>query len=347
MGLSKTILEYLDDHNILIAEMGARHKGDIKILAKMVEPDYGIITTIGPQHLETFKSLETIEDTKFELAENLKQDGVMIFNGDSNSTKKLYDRFDGKKYLVCDKNGFSYAEDIEINSRGSKFKLYIDGKQFDIETELLGKCNIDNIVTASTVAYLLEVPREDIENAVKELQPTKHRLEIIKNNACTVIDDSYNSNIIGCKEALDTLNMFKGKKIVITPGMVELGNEQSEINFKFGGMIADVADYIIIMNNVNKNEILSGAIAHNFKKENIFSSNNCDNSFVATWFIYSLEVANKLSKGITVVCKSFLYLLNIKPLSSSLYSFLNFILPLFIYDSIVSLENAQNLPSGG
>ena len=270
MGLSKTILEYLDDHNILIAEMGARHKGDIKILAKMVEPDYGIITTIGPQHLETFKSLETIEDTKFELAENLKQDGVMIFNGDSNSTKKLYDRFDGKKYLVCDKNGFSYAEDIEINSRGSKFKLYIDGKQFDIETELLGKCNIDNIVTASTVAYLLEVPREDIENAVKELQPTKHRLEIIKNNACTVIDDSYNSNIIGCKEALDTLNMFKGKKIVITPGMVELGNEQSEINFKFGGMIADVADYIIIMNNVNKNEILSGAIAHNFKKENIF-----------------------------------------------------------------------------
>ena len=96
MGLSKTILEYLDDHNILIAEMGARHKGDIKILAKMVEPDYGIITTIGPQHLETFKSLETIEDTKFELAENLKQDGVMIFNGDSNSTKKLYDRFDGK-----------------------------------------------------------------------------------------------------------------------------------------------------------------------------------------------------------------------------------------------------------
>jgi len=150
MGLSKTILEYLDDHNILIAEMGARHKGDIKILAKMIEPDYGIITTIGPQHLETFKSLETIEDTKFELAENLKQDGVMIFNGDSNSTKKLYDRFDGKKYLVCDKNGFSYAEDIEINSRGSKFKLYIDGKQFDIETELLGKCNIDNIVTAST-----------------------------------------------------------------------------------------------------------------------------------------------------------------------------------------------------
>lgn len=270
MGISKTILECLDDHEVFIAEMGARHKGDIKLVAQMVEPDYGIITTIGAQHLETFKSITTIEDTKFELAENLSQDGVMIFNGDSNSTKKLYDRFSGKKFLVCDKNGFSYAEDIKLTSEGSKFKFLIDGKIIDIETKLLGKCNIDNIVTAATVAYLLGVDIEEMQLAIKELEPTKHRLEIIKSSSCIVIDDSYNSNIIGCQEALDTLNMFSGKKIVITPGMVELGSEQSEMNFKYGAMIADVADYIIIMNNTNKNELLSGAISHNFKRENIF-----------------------------------------------------------------------------
>ncbi len=270
MGLSKTILNDLDDHDIFVAEMGARHIGDIKILAKMVEPNYGIITTIGPQHLETFKSIEVIENTKFELAENLKPDGVMVFNGDSQSSRKLYDRFKGEKYLACDKEGYSYADNIKMDSQGSTFDLFLNGQKLEVKTKLLGKCNIDNIVTASTLAHLLGITYKDIISAIKDLSPSKHRLELMKNNYCTIIDDSYNCNIVGSKEALDVLSRFEGRKIVITPGMVELGNEQSQANFKLGTLIADVADYIIIMNNVNKNEILSGAISHNFNREHIF-----------------------------------------------------------------------------
>ncbi len=270
MGLSKTILQELDDHDIFIAEMGARHRGDIKILAKMVEPDYGIITTIGPQHLETFKTLEMIEKTKFELAQGLKENGIMVFNGDSKSTRNLFLKYQGKKYLACDRNGYAYADNIYLNESGSHFDLFLNGVRYEARTKLLGKCNINNIVTAASLAHIMGISGQDIISSIRQLEPSKHRLELLKNNYCTIIDDSYNCNVVGSKEALDVLAKFEGKKIVITPGIVELGSSQSQENFKLGTLIADVADYIIIMNNVNKNEILSGAISHNFKRENIF-----------------------------------------------------------------------------
>lgn len=270
MGLTKTILENLDDHDVLIAEMGAKHKGDIELLAKMIKPDYGILTTIGPQHLETFKNLQTIEQTKYELPQNLAANGVMVFNGDSSSTKKLYTMFQGEKYLACDKNGFSYVENVGVDGGGSQFDLIMDGQVIKIKTKLLGRCNINNIVTAATLAYILGISKEDIASAIRTLSPSPHRLELIKNNFSTIIDDSYNSNMVGASEALNVLSKFGGNKIVVTPGLVEMGKAQSEINFKFGAMIADVADFVVIMNETNKNQLLSGAISHKFNNDRIF-----------------------------------------------------------------------------
>lgn len=270
MGLTKTILENLDDHDVFVAEMGARHIGDIQILTKMVKPGFAIITSIGEQHIETFKTLENIENTKYELAKGVKENGIVIFNADTPSTRKLYQRFKGEKYLTCEEDSFAYAKNIETNSSGSKFELVIDGKKMNVQTKLLGKFNINNIVTASALAYLLGISENDIASAIKTLTPTPHRLEILKNDYCTIIDDSYNSNIVGSKQAMEVLGSFDGIKIVVTPGIVELGAEQSQANFKLGTYIADVADYIIIMNNVNKNELFSGAISHNFRKERIY-----------------------------------------------------------------------------
>lgn len=270
MGLTKTILENLDDHDVFIAEMGARHKGDIEVLAKLVKPNYGILTTIGMQHLETFKNLQTIEETKNELVLNLEENGIMVFNGDSISTKKLYAKCTCEKYLACDKSGFSYADNINFDKNGSQFVLHIDGQTIELKTKLLGRCNINNIVTAATLAYILGITKEDIVSAVQALSPTPHRLEIIKSENLTIIDDSYNSNLIGASEALNVLSKFSGNKIVVSPGFVEMGREQSQANFKLGGLIADVADYFVIMNDTNKNELLSGAIAHGFDRKKIF-----------------------------------------------------------------------------
>ena len=115
---------------------------------------------------------------------------------------------------------------------------------------------------------------EDIRSAIKHLEPTSHRLELMRSGKVVILDDSYNSNIIGAEEALKVLSSFDGQKIVVTPGFVELGEAGSEANFKLGAKIADVADYIIIMNETNKNYLLSGAISHNFDKKKIFFANN-------------------------------------------------------------------------
>lgn len=271
MGIVKTILEKLDDHDILIAEMGARQKGDIKEICAIVKPDHAILTTVGPQHLETFKNMATIENTKYELIDGLAKDGYAVFNGDSKYTKKLFDHSKHEnKFLTNVENGFAYSENVEVDSNGCTFTLVIDGKKVPLHTCLLGQCNIDNIVSAAALAYLLGINLEDIKSAVRTIEPVKNRLELIKNSFCTVLDDSYNSNIVGFKQALDVLSKFKGIKIVITPGIVELGASQSQTNFEIGTLIADNADYLIIMNNVNKNYILSGAISHNMKRDHIF-----------------------------------------------------------------------------
>ncbi len=270
MGVTKAILENLDDHDVFIAEMGAKHKGDIETLVKLVKPKYGIITTIGSQHIETFGTLQNIEETKNELPLNIAKDGTMVFNGDSPISYKLYQKFKGNKYLTNTNNAFAYAKNISMNEHGSTFDLVLDGKTLKVSTKLLGKCNIDNIVTASTLAHILGISDNDITSAIKTLSPPPHRLEILKNSYSTIIDDSYNSNIVGSREALEVLSKFDGLKIVVTPGLVEMGKEQSDANFKLGAMIADVADYIVIMNEVNKNYLLSGAISHNFDRNRIF-----------------------------------------------------------------------------
>lgn len=273
MGITKTILEKLDDHDIFVAEMGARHRYDIKKVASIVKPDIAIITTIGKAHLESFGSLSEIENTKYELVESLPASGQAIFNGDSAGSYRLYNRFKGNKFLTNREKSFAFAKNIECSESGSSFELVLDGKSNKVKTRLLGKCNIDNIVTAAACAYILSVPLDDIVDAISSLTPSAHRLELMHSRP-VVIDDSYNSNEVGFKEALDVLSKFDGKKIVVTPGIVELGQEQSMANFKIGCQIADVADFIVIMNETNKNDIYSGAISHNFNKKNIFFANS-------------------------------------------------------------------------
>ncbi len=276
MGICKTILEKLDDEDIFIAEMGARKEGDIKILTEFVRPQYAILTTVGPQHLESFKSLENIEETKYELLRFMDREGSAVINGDSQSNLKLYKKCKVSKFLTCVEGSYAWAKDIKMGKEGSTFTLMIEGQEVALKTRLLGKCNIDNIVTAAALAYIMGITLKDIKDAVFRLEPTPHRLELIKNGSVSIIDDSYNSNLTGALEALKVLENFEGRKIVITPGFVEMGDKQSELNFRLGAEIADIADYVIVMNETNKNAILSGLISHNFKKERVFFANDRD-----------------------------------------------------------------------
>ncbi len=258
MGICKTVLEDLKEtDDYFIVEFGARQSGDIDFLAKLVSVDFGILTPIGNCHLQTFGSVENIENTKYELCENAKD--FVVFNGRNKSTRKLYNRFQRRKYMVCEEGSFAYAKDIVSSAEGSRFSLVLDDKQLSCKTRLLGRANIDNIVVAASMAYLLGESLYGIAKGILNARPIPHRLEMIKTDFVTCLDDSYNSNLDGFKEALSVLSGFDGRKIVVSPGIVELGKQQEEVNAEVGRLVAEVADIFVIMNETNRQALLTGA----------------------------------------------------------------------------------------
>lgn len=270
MGLCRTVLENLKPTDeILIIEMGARHEGDIAELMKMSKPQFGILTAVGEQHLQSFGSLEKIKKTKFELCEHMPKSGKVVFDGASDNTKELFEKFRGEKYLVGVSGGCCYIKDEKFSRKGSSFKIVIDGEEFKAKTKILGSEMLNDIAVAAYMAYLLGVESEEIIEKISLLIPAPHRLQLIENPFCTIIDDSYNSNLLGAQQACECLKLFKGKKIVVSPGLVEQGDKQYELNYKLGKKIASCCDEFLIMNETNKIALTKGAIAGGMKKQNL------------------------------------------------------------------------------
>lgn len=251
MGVVKTVRNSLTAaHEIFVCEMGAKYVGDIKEICDIVNPSYGIITSIGPQHLETFGNMNNIINTKYELYDAVKNKNNVVVNVSSpgvNSNMR-----DG--VTTCGINeedgGEYYARDISYGTFGARFVMCgTDGTEIELETRLLGRHTVSNIIAATATALKLGVEPERIRYAVKRLEPVPHRLQMKNHgNGITVIDDAFNSNAEGSKAAVDVLGKFeKGKRMLITPGMIELGEKEYEINFEFGRNAAKNCDYIILV----------------------------------------------------------------------------------------------------
>ncbi len=283
MGLSKIINNELDQsHEIFIAELGARNLGDIKEVSELVQPKIGVITSIGPTHLETFKNMDNIMKTKYELVEELPTDGVAIFNYDNEYLRKLADKTFKEKILygLEDTEKLNlYARDIEVSEMGSSFTLEDrEGNSISCTTRLLGRHNIYNILAGVAVAKSLGLTFDEIKEGIKKIEPISHRLNIINpGTGIIIIDDAFNSNPIGSKAALEVLHQFKeGRKIIVTPGMIELGAMEVEANREFGSNIGKVCDYVILVGEKRTRPIYQGLMEENYNKDNIFIANNLD-----------------------------------------------------------------------
>ncbi len=278
-GLMITINNFLDIYNdYFIAEMGACKRGDIKELCDLVKPKYGILTRVGLAHLETFGSEENIQKTKFELIESLPTDGIGILNGDDE--KQLSYKVENNctiKWIGIDNHNVDcYATDIELSSKGTKFKVkFKDEKDtFDFETKILGRNNIYNILAGITLGKELGISIKDLIRAVKRVTPVEHRLSMTKYYDINIIDDAYNSNPMGCKMALEVLKMMPGKRIVVTPGMIEIGSKEDEVNKEFGREIALSADEVILIGEEKTKPIYEGLIEKKYDKTKIHILND-------------------------------------------------------------------------
>lgn len=262
LGVIRTIREQLRPyHQVFIVEMGAKQNNDIKEICDLVHPTIGIVTAVGEMHLETFKTVENIQDTKFELINSLPAGGLGVINYDSEyikSYKGIKSSCRIIKYAVEGEGDYK-ASDVVYGAGGVSFTL---GNGEHYNSRLLGVGNLLNILASIAVADHLGVPVNKQRNAIARLQPVEHRLSMKVANGITVLDDAYNSNPTGAKMGLGVLKDFavgeRNKRIVITPGFVEMGARQAEANKELGRTIAVSCDYAIIVNAVNREAIKSG-----------------------------------------------------------------------------------------
>ncbi len=273
MGITRVIREQLRPiHQVFIAEMGARQKGDIQELAQLVSPQIGVLTAIGPQHLETFGSIETIAETKFELIRALPRDGVAILNMDDPLIAAHRDWAPCKVVSYGLSEGCDFrATQISYTGQGGSFVLCHGQEQVAFSTKLLGSHNICNILAGVAVAYQLGVPLALAARAVKRLAPVSHRLELKQLPKYLMLDDAFNANPVGAQAALQVLQAMEGgQKIIITPGMVELGEQEKELNLQFAAAMTKVADYIILVGQQRGKMLEEALVAANFPQKRYY-----------------------------------------------------------------------------
>jgi UDP-N-acetylmuramoyl-tripeptide--D-alanyl-D-alanine ligase len=279
MGICRVINESLRANcEVFIAEMGAYRRSDIKELCDFVHPTIGILTAIGPQHLERFKTIDNVQAAKYELIEALPSSGVAIFNNDDPRCRALADRTSHvrvMRYGLDTTNGQRldlWAENIAMGREGLSFTLADQqNRRVDVRTMLLGRHNVLNILGASCAALAIGTALEPLAKAIQGLPPVPHRLQLLDNaSGVTVIDDSYNANPIGAMEALEVLGSFTaGRRVLVTPGMVELGALEQQLNEELGAKAAEVCDYVVLVGVERTKPLVSGLQRKNFPPEKI------------------------------------------------------------------------------
>lgn len=255
IGIAKYILKTdFQNTEVFVVEMGAYTKGEIQLIANMVHPNIGILTTIAEQHLALFGSIQNIQQAKYELLRALPKDGYAVTNMDNPYCTALL------QTLACEKKETfgkeeanrpaALIEDMETVEKGIAFSISMDGKKEHIEASVIGEHHALNIAPAIMAARYLDVPWKEIQARCRTLPAdVQGSIRVYAYGTATVIDDSYNSNPAGFRAALDILNTYPSqrKRVVITRGMLELGEASDRKHEEIGGEIAFVADELILI----------------------------------------------------------------------------------------------------
>lgn len=296
MGVVITVRNHLKpQHEIFVVEMGAKKVGDIKEICEIANPQTAVITSVGPQHLNTFGSIENVVKTKFELADFVKQKGGKVYlNVDNEYINAKSGEYDSVTYAINNGEADVIAKDVISSKNGLKFTVCYKDKEFTLTTSLLGSHNILNILSAVAIAIDLEIPENDIKYAVENLSATEHRLELKPFiNGALLIDDAYNANPSGCLEAMRVIGSFSPmKRIVVTPGLVELGEKEYECNKALGLEAAQNADVIILVGEKRSIPIKEGVLEGGFSQENLY---------IAKTFSDAVEIFKPMCDKNTVV----------------------------------------------
>lgn len=222
--------------DIYIAEAGARAKGDIKEIGALLEHHYGIVGKVGEQHMEYFRTLENVRETKFELAQSPRLKELFSYEGNTPPSGIKATPFPTE------------TRNIKATLKGTSFEMLIEGQFYPFETEVLGEFNVTNISAAILVALRLGIPIEKIQSQVARLKPIPHRLQKMEVNLKLILDDSFNGNLEGMLEAIRLSSLYYGRKVIVTPGLVE---STEEANTTLAQAINETFDIAILTGELN------------------------------------------------------------------------------------------------
>ena len=286
MGICRVVNTMLaDDHRWLVLEMGIRHKGDIAELCDIARPHIAVITSIGVAHLETMGSIDAIAEEKGSLLRYVQPGGRAVLNLDDPRVAALAGPANAHlSPLTVSARGNPdadlRAEDVSYSAEGVAFTVVTrSGNTADPDqkpetvaftSRLLGEHNILNILLALGVGQLAGLSLRQMRHAVARMQPVPHRLELRHENGQHVLDDAFNSNPVGARSAVDVLSRFtSGKRVVITPGMVELGGREADENRAWGTYMADKVDAVVLVGPERTRPIAEGLRAGGFPDAHI------------------------------------------------------------------------------
>ena len=245
MGLCLAVNEHLNpEHQVLVLEYGIRYPGDIDELCDIARPDVSVVTTVGVAHLETMGSQDAIAEEKGKLVGYTRGDGPAVLNADDERVDAMAERASGPVWRIS-ANGNDDADIVAHNVRydttGTSFRVRDDtGAEATFQTRLLGKHNVTNVLLAVAVGRSMGLRLRQMAHAAERIEPIEHRLQLRERGDVTIIDDAFNSNPVGARNAIEILGeMGGGRRVIVTPGMVEMGERQWEENKTLGAHIAE------------------------------------------------------------------------------------------------------------
>lgn len=293
VGIVKGIRECVkSEDEYFICEYGVDKKGGMDKLLKVIKPNVSLITEVGSQHILTFKNIDTIKNEKLKLAKVLLNDETCVLNNDNVYLCEEVSKLKCNVITYGIKNNSDImAKNIEMTNKGSSFDLYINNKMYsNINICLLGEHNILNVLGSIGVLKGLGIEFENINELVGKIKPIEHRLELKYLQGIKIIDDGFNSNEVGFKNAIDVLNMMQEEKFIITPGIIEQGENSEKVNYELGKYMASKIDFAILVEK-NANVFKRGLVDGGFSENKILIKKD----FMEAWeYVKSIADENKI-----------------------------------------------------
>jgi UDP-N-acetylmuramoyl-tripeptide--D-alanyl-D-alanine ligase len=272
IGVPLTLLELKEEHWIAVIEMGMSAPGEIDRLAKIAAPQTGVITNVGPAHLDVLRDLAGVAKAKGELIAALPPEGTAVLNADDPYLKTAASEFKGKTLSFgLGRDAQVFATEIEEKQKGMSFRLKAPGATVLIKLNFIGSHNIYNALAAAAAALSLGMTAEEIRGGLEECRPAKMRMQEEMIDGVRVINDTYNANPASMAAAISALAAMKGgRKFAILGEMLELGSTASRSHFDTGRLAGASGVYMLVLVGEHAPDAAQGAVEAGMPEENIF-----------------------------------------------------------------------------